>query len=237
MLETLKEGSWTIRMGEGNTVGIIKPLVPFNCIVDTDVGLIQLIKTEYRSPDIFNIGLLDSFINNRGIIKLLYHRKTKNPLLPFMNDQEDVATADDLYKQFMEKEYRNIIIKSVMTGMYKLLYYFTLAEEIAANISYSNPIEEEIINKNKILKKIRAISIKEIPDRAANLDSFFFKDVEDDYFKASLPVLKSKNITFLDYDYNFDEQGTIATTEETAIAEVNRCRFNIINAYNAKELG
>lgn len=237
MLETLKEGSWTIRMGEGNTIGIIKPLVPFNCIVDTDVGLIQLIKTEYRSPDIFNIGLLDSFINNRGIIKLLYHRKTKNPLLPFMNDQEDVATADDLYKQFMEKEYRNIIVKSVMTGMYKLLHYFTLAEEIAANISYSNPIEEEIINKNKILKKIRAISIKEIPDRAANLDAFFFKDVEDDYFRASLPVLKSKNITFLDYGYNFDEQGTIATTEETAIAEVNRCRFNIINAYNAKELG
>ena len=114
MLETLKEGSWTIRMGEGNTIGIIKPLVPFNCIVDTDVGLIQLIKTEYRSPDIFNIGLLDSFINNRGIIKLLYHRKTKNPLLPFMNDQEDVATADDLYKQFMEKEYRNIIVKSVL---------------------------------------------------------------------------------------------------------------------------
>ena len=94
-----KEGKWTIKRGDISMIGIIKPLIPFNCIVDTDAGLIDLIRTDYRSPDMFNIGLLDSFKNGNELLKFLYERTVINPIIPFMNNPEDEDTAKGLLEE------------------------------------------------------------------------------------------------------------------------------------------
>lgn len=232
-----KEGKWTVRMGEGNTIGIFKPLVPFNCLIDTDVGLIELIKDDYRSPDIFDIGLLDSFPSNKGIINTLYRRTTRNPLIPFMVNKEDIETANDLYVQFITKEYKSIIERSVVTGLYRLLHYFTLSEEIAPMISYSNDIELEFIHNDIVMKKVKEVNIEDITTLCVNMDMFFFKDLWDVYLQKSVSILKSKNIMILDYGYNFNSNKELEISDQSTIAEMNRCRFSIINAYNAKEIG
>ena len=237
MQQIPKEGKWTIRMGEGNTMGIIKPLIPFNCIIDSDVGLIELIRSEYRSPDMFDIGLLDSFSSQLDLLKFLYHRKSINPLIPFMINKEDNKTADDLYMQFMDKQYSEILQRSPLTGLYKLANLCNHSEEVASTISFSNDIEESIINKDPVLKRIKKVSIGDIPYNCNNLDVFFFKSTIDPYLHISIPILRSKNINILDYDYNFEEDGNLIVSKDIAIAEMSRCRFNVINAYNRQEIG
>ena len=238
MPEQLKEGSWTIRRGEGNTLGIIKPLIPFDCIIDTDVGLIDLIRNEYRSPDIFDVDLLDSFRSNREFIRILYHRTTPNPLIPFMKNKEDLETADDLYNQFMNQKYREIVSRSVMTGLYRLVYLMTYAEEVAPVIAFSNTLEQQVIEDNEILKKHRSVYIDDIPFKCKGLDLFYFKSViNNKYFSKCIPILLSKNICILDYGYNFAEDQGIFINQETVAVDMNRCHLTIISAYSNKEIG
>ena len=237
MTEFPKEGKRTIKLGEGNTIGIIRPLIPFNCIVDTDVGLIDLIKNEYRSSDMFNIGLLDSFINKKDLIKYLYHRSTFNPIVPFMNNKEDIETADDLYNQFINKRYNDILNRSPVTGLYKLVSLLNYSNELAPMITYSNQIEYDIIEHNSTLNKIKNIIIDDIAIQDLKLNVFYFKSVIDTYFRKCIPILLSKNIIILDYDYNFDEDGNIKMNDYTIAIEMTRCRVNVINAYNKQEIG
>ena len=232
-----KEGKWTIKRGDISMIGIIKPLIPFNCIVDTDAGLIDLIRTDYRSPDMFNIGLLDSFKNGNELLKFLYERTVINPVIPFMNNPEDEDTANDIYRQFITQEYETIVKKSPFTGIFKMIQFSKFSEEITPTISYSNDIEKQFFENNSVLNSIKAVDIKDIPYQCSNLDVFFFKTIFDDFIRASLPVLQSKVVTILDYKYNFDENGDLYNTAETALIDANRCRFNIINAYNKKEIG
>lgn len=231
-----KAGKWKIQMGQGDTIGIIRPLVPFNCIFDTDIGMIELIRNEYRSPDIFNIEYLDSFTSNRDLIGILYHRKCLNPLLLFMNNKEDTETADDLYNQFMDTKYVDILQHSVYTGLYKLVSYFNYSEEIAPILAYANDTEEYILSSNKTLSNFKRVNINDIVNTCTDMNVFYFKSASDSYFTISLPILKSKNIMILDYGFNFDEEGGIVATKETATAELNRCQYSIINAYNRKEI-
>lgn len=86
----------------------IDTVIPFDLIIDTDLGLLKLIQYEYRSTDFFNLGILDSN-NNTALQDLLITRQEKNPLSVIYKYPEDVATRDDLYKQFMEKQYSNIL--------------------------------------------------------------------------------------------------------------------------------
>lgn len=236
-----KEGKWTIKMGEGDTIGIIKPLIPFNCLVDIDVGLVELIRNKYRSPDIFNIRLLDSFKSRQDLIKFMYNRDQYNPILPFMNNTEDQETANDLYLQFIEKEYINIVGLSPYTGLYSLVNLCNSAEEIAPMITFSDSIEEEVFNRDIVLKKVKSVFIDDIPLFCSKVDVFFFRSVVDPYFIAALPLLSSKNITILDYKFNFDADGSMIVSEESVVAEMNRCYFNVINVYrkeeNNKEIG
>jgi hypothetical protein len=87
------------------------------------------------------------------------------------------------------------------------------------------------------MKKVKEVNIQDITTVCVNMDMFFFKDLWDLYLQKSVSILKSKNIMILDYGYNFNSNKELEISDESTIAEMNRCRFSIINAYNAKEIG
>jgi len=231
-------GTRVIKMAEGMFRGIIKPLIPFNCIFDTDFGLIQLISQEYRNRDIFNIDYIDSLKTNYDLLYVLYHRNTYNPLIPFMNNPEDIDLAEDLYIQFIEKEYENMVARSIHTGLYNLIGSMRNTEEIITTICYSNDIEKHVFANDTLLSKIRSINIDNIVEYLSYIDQYYFKATEDLYFYLSCKTLKSNSVYILDYDFNFEnkEKGILKQSREIGVALANRCVINIIGAFDKRTI-
>ena len=89
----------------------------------------------------------------------------------------------------------------------------------------------------EIFKCFSISPIRDIPYNCNDLNVFFFKSTIDPYLHISIPILRSKNINILDYDYNFEEDGSLIGSKDIAVAEMARCRLNVINAYNRQEIG
>ena len=74
-------------------------LVPFNLIVDTDMGLIKLLEFDYSNTEYFHEGILNTEEENQQY--LLNTRNNRNPL-SIVFKKDDPELMDDLYKQFIE---------------------------------------------------------------------------------------------------------------------------------------
>lgn len=225
-----------IKFGEGNTVGFLTPLIFFDCIYDTDVGLIELIKKDYRDSSIFNLESLDSFENRRQLIKFLYLRDHPNPILPFMNDTKDIETADDLYNQFMTKEYANILELCVRTDLYNALELFLIAEEIRATVYCKNNLERDLLENDPNLSDLEIIDSIDLNKKIGNYEQFYFKSIHDSSQLNIYNVIRHKVIYYMDYRFNLDDKNNIKDSKQTVAASVARCRLNTVSAYNIDKL-
>lgn len=226
----------TIKFGEGNTVGFLTPLIFFDCIYDTDVGLIELIRREYRDSSMFNLESLDSFENRRQLIKFLYLRDQPNPILPFMNNKNDIETADDLYNQFMSKEYSNILDLCVRTDLYNALLLFTNAEEIRATVFCKNNLERYLLESDPDLSDLEIIDSVDLNNKINSFEQFYFKSIYDHTQLNIYNIIRHKVIYYMDYRFNLDDKNNIKDSKQTVAASVARCRLNTISAYNIDKL-
>lgn len=83
-------------------------LVSFDSIIDTDMGLMRLIKQEYNTDFFY-----ESIVNSSEYIwrDLLNRRTVPNPLSIIMDDEtdEDFEASQELYEKFMDEEYSKIL--------------------------------------------------------------------------------------------------------------------------------
>lgn len=226
----------TIKFGEGNTVGFLTPLIFFDCIYDTDVGLIELIRRDYRDSSMFNLESLDSFENRRQLIKFLYLRDQPNPILPFMNNKNDVETADDLYNQFMSKEYSNILDLCVRTDLYNALLLFINAEEIKATVFCKNDLERYLLESDPDLSDLEIIDSIDLNNKINSFEQFYFKSIYDHTQLNIYNIIRHKVIYYMDYRFNLDNKNNIKDSKQTVAASVARCRLNTISTYNIDKL-
>jgi hypothetical protein len=226
----------TIKFGEGNTVGFLTPLIFFDCIYDTDVGLIELIRREYRDSSMFNLESLDSFENRRQLIKFLYLRDQPNPILPFMNNKNDIETADDLYNQFMSKEYSNILDLCVRTDLYNALLLFINAEEIKATVFCKNDLERYLLESDPDLSDLEIIDSVDLNNKINSFEQFYFKSIYDQTQLNIYNIIRHKVIYYMDYRFNLDDKNNIKDSKQTVAASVARCRLNTISTYNIDKL-
>jgi hypothetical protein len=226
----------TIKFGEGNTVGFLTPLIFFDCIYDTDVGLIELIRREYRDSSMFNLESLDSFENRRQLIKFLYLRDQPNPILPFMNNKNDIETADDLYNQFMSKEYSNILDLCVRTDLYNALLLFVNAEEIRATVFCKNDLERYLLESDPDLSDLEIIDSVDLNNKINSFEQFYFKSIYDQTQLNIYNIIRHKVIYYMDYRFNLDDKNNIKDSKQTVAASVARCRLNTISTYNIDKL-
>ena len=87
------------------TDNTIDSIIPFDMVIDPEMGLMKLIEFEYRNK-IFNLEAL-------GIDELtklyLKQRIYKNPLSIIIKDDKiTIDEMNDMYNQFMEKRYDDI---------------------------------------------------------------------------------------------------------------------------------
>ena len=83
-------------------------LVSFESIIDTDMGLMRLIKSDYNSGFFYPTILNNTEEFQHLVLNLRTH---PNPLVTLMdiNNDDDLETANDLLRQFKDEEYQKIL--------------------------------------------------------------------------------------------------------------------------------
>ena len=227
--------------GVGSMGNTYSPLIPFDCIFDTDVGLIETIRKEYRSGNMFNLALIDKLSKDRrDLIYYLYTRDEQNPLYNLMINP-DMKTASSLYKEFKDKIYDKMIENGVFTGLFQMCVMFKSAPEIHASILYRNLFELNFLKGfEEELKGIHLVDLTEARDNIDRYNQIYCKYVSDAFISQIAEKIDHRTIYFLRYGFNFeideDEYLDIKETPATVMLQVKRNHINVIDAYDVNKL-
>lgn len=154
----------------------ISPLIHFNSLVDSDYGLIELIKEEYLDPTIFDINFFNK--PKIEIIKSLYNRSKDNPLsvCSSLSDED----LDDLYNQFMNQRYYDILDKSATTEIANLIEFYDSVGDIKSTILCNDEIQVKIIKETNYLRYDKIICCEKGHYKSNNIfNCAYFKKIED----------------------------------------------------------
>jgi len=194
----------------------IDPLFDFQSVCDIDFGLYKLIKEEYYDRDIFNNYLFDSD-DDRFIRTVLLSREYFNPLFIFCKKGVLTGTEmDDLYQEFLEKEYDKIISLSTPTTIMEIATISnSLNKMVNVTILCATPKEAEWVkNHNHKLKCV----ISDYKDfDLTPYDTLYIKDIYT-LLAFKQDTLINKNIIFPRFIFNLEKSKNI----EIPILEVSK---------------
>ena len=217
---------------ENRELHTIDPLFDFQALCDTDMGLYRLIKRDYYCKDsIFDDDLFNS-ASIRFIKTMLMCRDHFNPLFLFckknkMKDEE----LDDLYRQFLEEEYDNILKLSPPTAVFELASVSNSVKKIVnATVICKSENEKQWIEKHDNRLKCIIDNFKDFD--IVKYDTIYIKDI------YNLVLLKQesinlKNIILSKYSFNLE----IATAKmELPIVDIaqkyyKKNKFILIDPY------
>ena len=174
-------------------------LVPFNLLIDIDMGLIKLVQYDYHNTEYFYEGMMNADEVSQQYA--LVTRTNKNPLSILTKEEIDQETIDELYKQFMEKEYDQILELSSNTMISNFI--FTLNKSNNSDIiritALCNSQKEVDLLKYREINVYKTIigSAKDVS--LSSIDTIIVKDIDDlDNFR----YLHMMNIYIADYWFN-----------------------------------
>lgn len=176
----------------------IDVLIPFEMIVDIDMGLIKLLEFDYDNGEYFERGILHATEEEQQY--LLNKRTDRNPLSVVMR-KDDPELMEDLYNQFMEKEYQNILELSCNTALVDIANTLktNMDQIIRITVLCKSKAEENILKIRKIPLFRTLIMYPEAID-LSKYDTLYVKDVNDlDKFKKEI---FKKNIYVANYGFN-----------------------------------
>ena len=202
-------------------------LIDFDCYVDTDIGLIRLIKEKYLDERIFNRELINS--NIIKIIKLLYNRKDKNPLYAFSKDGVSKEDLDDYYNEFINEEYDEILARSVTTEIKSLINLFRTESGIHITFLCKNQEEIDLLKRDETLKNDKFV-LKD----SKNVDfsiytAYYFKYLDEKINKYIYPY---KTYYFSKYKINFNDDFSLVHKDIIDKIVYNRGEVEILDLYN-----
>ena len=177
-------------------------LIDFDFIVNTELGLIRLIKEQYRDSRAFKLDILDK--SDRSILSLLSSRTNSNPL-SIISTEENMEDIDELYKSFIDTKYLDIIGHSVSSR--KISTFVNMLIVVGDGKSGSdtvihvhNDIQEKFIKtafdiRGEKLDTSEILSFK---------DPLYVKDYTYFFEDKFLQLVSYKNIYLFDRKYNVD---------------------------------
>lgn len=186
------------------TDGNLSVLIPFDLIINTEYGLIQYIRLEYPNNDIWNHEAI-SLLDEESIIIDLLDRAEVNPLFVIANNYSiDKESLDNLYIEFMNKTYRQILEQANKTKLYNaIIAWLEMSQTISVTILCKNELEVEYINNflPKLKKCITILSNKSLAELdLSNYNTLYVKNTKD----LAGAKIAGKNIYIAAYLYNFE---------------------------------
>lgn len=176
----------------------INVLVPFELMIDTDMGLIKLLEFDYNNDEYFYPGILNA--GEEAQQYLLNTRKNKNPL-SIACKKDDQELIDDLYNQFMEKEYDQILMLSCNTNLVDLANVLKIsADQVIRLTVLCKDIREKKLLEHRKISLFRTLVCNYEAVDLSKYDTIYVKDAQDlDKFKKSI---FRKNIYIANYGFN-----------------------------------
>lgn len=182
----------------------VKSIVPFNMVIDTDMGLYKLIQSQYQS-NIFRKSMMDQ--RDMDIMKLiLTDREHYNFLSDLIIDEKYIQDADDLYDQYMDRKYGEILNLSCTTGIFDIIRRTKfVGDYLKFTIYYFKDIEKEFLeSKYKkydfIPTMIKCNSIEELDVK--EYGSIYVKNYED---ILRFKDIDGKNVIYANYRFNCED--------------------------------
>lgn len=168
------------------------PLVSFECLIDTDIGVIRYCLNEFPNPTYFNLEKMNN-LHRLELIGLEYKRKVKNPLLVASNDNlldQDKEFLDECYKEMIDTKYQSILSYSYSTEFVNAIKLFKDSGDINPTILISNDYQKTIIENHPIMSQFPMISISEI--KSGDIDPDMFSQFYFRYLDEALPFTSTK---------------------------------------------
>lgn len=214
-------------------IGVKKltPIIDFNCIVDTEYGLLQLIYDQYYDLSVFNQEKFEMPTNK--ILLELHNRKDKNPLIPFVNKGISKEDADDYYSQFMNTKYEDIIARSIGTNMQTVLTTFNQSNEVFSSILCHNELEKNYISDIEDFKSNTVYLDEEFVKVYKNFNQIYLRYIDDldIYIRQCL----NKNVYFSSSMLNMkiEEDGLLNLKDNKNLNLLSYySKINIYDLYN-----
>lgn len=172
--------------------------IPFNMIVDTEMGLLRLIRFEYRN-DIFSYKSIE---NEEFMKMLLKCRIEENPLSAITNDISKTE-LDDMYHQFFDTRYDKILRLSPNTSIFDLTQLPNINNTIRYTIVFDDE-EQKKIFELRGGKAFRTYVGSIFDEDIVNKNTTLYIKYISDLSKQTIDI-NGKNLYIADYYFNMVE--------------------------------
>lgn len=218
-----------IGFADSNTYGILNPLISFNCLIDTDFGLLVLIAQKFFDTDVFDE---EFFRNNNSVENMkysIYEREERNPLTLCLKNKE---YADDYYNQFFEKYYQGILIRSMNTDLAKSLKSISNSGAVFT-ILCNNEMEVNFIRNSKTLNRYSTI-LSSNTEQLSSHEQYFFKDYQDIPNNLFNEKMRDKSFYIGRYKFTEAERFGEKDAEVFTFIDMMRCVIFKFDLYQRK---
>lgn len=173
----------------------MKLYIPFNMIVDTDVGVLRLVERIHKLPE-YSVNKMKSF---------LIKRENEDPIPEFSNLRK-INSSDGLYGIMLESRYQGVLNASGMTDILSFVintYKLGLSNEMQITIGCNRKMEIEYL-KSKLSSLNYSIDMQLNKDIKLNDFDYIFTKVLDQYYVDYLEnnKIQGKRLYVADYRFN-----------------------------------
>ena len=189
-------------------------LIPFDCIINLDFGIIKTLKQKYNNPKFF---LPKIFNNNDDFFRYSTISNENASIVDFYLRDEHRDKANTIERQLFEREYSQILENSEPTSILILAKHFMMVDgAINVTILCKNELEQQYINR--IDNNLKG-TIDDLYNMDLSIyDSIFFKNITD----IARLNLEGKNLYVLGYKSNFeDDFKTLLKSITDSVGDIN----------------
>lgn len=182
---------------------MVTSTVPFDMIIDTDLGLWKLIQDQYPNDNFFYQGMIyERDLNFMKYIMVI--RKDKNPLKSILKP-DYIKNADSLYGQFMKEKYDDILSLSTNTGIYDLICRSKSVNDVL-KFTVLCKSQKEVDEVRRRFKKhdidIKTILYNDLSEiDISSYGSIYIKDINDFFLYRNVG---GKNVIVGNYGFNLE---------------------------------
>lgn len=192
---------------------MVTSTVPFNMIVDTDLGLWKLIQDQYPNTNFFYQGLI--YERDLNFMKyFMVSRLDKNPLKSLMKP-DYISQADSLYDEFMDTKYDEILKLSENTGIFELICRSKGVNDVMRfTVLCKDQREVDEVSKRFSKYKMKVSTIIYEDFKKVDISSYgsiYIKDIHDFFLYNKV---EGKNVIVGNYGFNLEAGVNNATLLE-----------------------
>lgn len=153
-------------------------LIPFNTIIDTDIGLMKLIQFDYRNDTYFNMGLIDTTEPLQQFTAA--NRDNENIMFSLCSSECTPEMIEDFTEQFFSKEYDEILKLSPLTHIMRIIKMIEVThseKDVQLTVLCTNSKQKDLLEHRQIPVNIIQESYSTV--NLSNFGVLFVKNVNE----------------------------------------------------------